>query len=109
MYDREGVISSKRSPHGMHKHARKQVHEHLQSHAEDTQRLTVESLHSDLLRWHYHFDHLYFKLIKAMVEVGLLPKNLDKSPIPKCSGCMFSTRTKNIWHSKGINTSGQVG
>ena len=25
-----------------------------------------------------------------MAEVGLLPKNLAKAPIPKCTGCMFA-------------------
>ena len=44
-----------------------------------------------------------------MAEVGLPPKNLDKAPTPKCAGCMFAAMTKKPWHSKGRNTSGQVG
>ena len=43
MSDQEGVISSKQSPHVTHTHARKQVHENLQPHADDAQRLTVKS------------------------------------------------------------------
>ena len=44
-----------------------------------------------------------------MAEVGLLPKNLAKAPIPKCDGCMFAAMTKNPWRSKGRSTSVQVG
>ena len=73
MSDREGVISSKRSPHGTHSHACEQSHENLQPHADDEQRLTVDYPHVDSLRWHYRLGHLSFKLIKAMAEVGLLP------------------------------------
>ena len=43
------------------------------------------------------------------MEVFLLPKNMDKAPIPKCVGCMFSAMTKKPWSSKGNNTGGQVG
>ena len=69
--DREGVISSKRSPHGTHTHACEQSHENLQPHADDAQRPTVESPQADLLRWHCRLGHFSFKLIKAMAEVGL--------------------------------------
>ena len=47
--------------------------------------------------------------IKAMAEMGLLPKNLDKSLTHKCAGCMFATMTKKQWRSKGRNIVGQVG
>ena len=50
MYDREGGISSKQSPHGTHTHACKQVHERLQPHVEDSQRLDVVSPQADLLK-----------------------------------------------------------
>ena len=50
-----------------------------------------------------------FKLIKAMLEVGLLSKKLAKAPIPKCAGCMISKITKKPWRTKGRNTGGQVG
>ena len=86
MSDREGVISYKQSPHGMHIHACEQPHEHLQPHADNAQRITVESPQADLLRWHYRIGHLSFNLIKAMAEVSLLPKKLAKAPIPKCAG-----------------------
>ena len=52
MSDQEGVISSKRSPHGMHNHTCEQVHELLQPHTDNSQRLTVESPQAELLRWH---------------------------------------------------------
>ena len=109
MSDREGVISSKGSPHGTHIHACEQSHENIQSHADDAQRLTVESPQADLLRWHYRLGHLSFKLIKAMAELGLLPKKLAKAPILKCVGCMFAAMTKKPWRTKGRNTGGQVG
>ena len=109
MYDREGVISFKRSPHGTHTHACEQSHENLQPHADDSQRLMVESPQADLLRWHYRLRHLSFKLIKAMEEVGLLTKKLAKALIPKCAGCMFAAMTKKPWRTKGRNTGGQVG
>ena len=92
----------------MHTHTRKQDHEHLQPHAEDSQRLTVEPPKADLLRWHYCLGYLSLKLIKAMAEVGLLTKKLAKAPIPKCAGCMFAATTKKLWSSKGRNTGGQV-
>ena len=40
--------------------------------------------------------------------MGLLPKKLAKSPIPKCAGCMFVAMTTKPWHSKWKNTGGQV-
>ena len=43
-----------------------------------------------------------------MAEVGLLSKNMAKSPIPKCAGCMFTAMTKNPCRSKGNNTGGHV-
>ena len=109
MSDREGLISSKQSIHGTHTHACKQIHERLQPHDDDTQRLTFESPKNDLLKWHYRLRYLPLKLIKAMAEVGLLPKNLAKAQIPKCEGCMFAAVTKNTWLSKGKNNSGQFG
>ena len=93
----------------MHTHACEQSHENLQPNADDAQRLTVESPQDDLLRWHYRLGYLSFKIIKAMAEVGLLPKKLAKSPIPKCAGCMFAAMTKKPWRTKGRNTGGQVG
>ena len=87
----------------------KKPHERLQTHADDAQRLTVDYQQADFIRWHYLLYHLYFKLIKAMEEVGLLPKNLVKAPIPKCAGGMFAVMTKKPWCSKGKNTGGQVG
>ena len=109
MSDREGVILSKQSPHGKQTHAREQSHEHLQPHADNSQRLNVESPQADLLRWHYCLGHLSFKLIKAMAEVGLLPNKLAKAPIPKCAGCMFAAMKKKPWRTKGRNTGDQVG
>ena len=52
---------------------------------------------------------MYFNIIKAMEEVGLLPKKLAEAPIPKCAGCIFSAMTKKPWLSKGKNTGDQVG
>ena len=46
--------------------------------------------------------------MKEIAEVGLLPKNMDKDPIPKCAGCMFSVTTKKPCLSKGNNTGDQV-
>ena len=109
MSDQERVISSKQSPHGTHTHACKQAHEHLQPHADDAQRLTVESPQDDLLMWHYRLGHFFFKIIKAMAEVGLLTKKLAKVTIPKCAGCMFFATTKKPWRSKGRNAGGQIG
>ena len=50
MSDLEGVISSKQSPQGTHTHACEQSHKNIQPHADDAQRLTVESPQADLLR-----------------------------------------------------------
>ena len=41
--------------------------------------------------------------------MGLPPKNMAKSPIPKCAGCIFDVMTKKIWRTKGKITVGQVG
>ena len=77
-------------------------------HADDAQRLTVENPQADLLRWHYRLGHLSFKLIKAMAQVGLLPKRIATAPTPKCAGCMFSSMTKKPWRTKG-SKGNQVG
>ena len=110
MSDREGEQQPKQSRHGTHtkKCSHKHATTHLQPHADDAERLTVESPQADLLRWHYRLGHLSFKLIKAMAEVGLLPKKLAKAPVPKCAGCMFAGMTKKPWRSKGKQNS-QVG
>ena len=93
----------------MHTHVCKQVHKRLQTHSENAQSLTVESLLFDLLRCHYRLGNLSLKLIKAMVEVVLLTKDLIKAPIPKYTGCIFSAMIKKPWCSKGNNNGGQVG
>ena len=112
-------IHSSRGPHlghgscvkgscGIVHHGHCHTTPHLQPHADDAEQLTVESPQADLLRWHYCLGHLSFKLIKAMSEVGLLPKHLAKARIPKCAGCMFAAMTKKPWRTKG-SKSGQVG
>jgi len=122
MTDREGEKADIQSSHGPHlghgscvkgscddiHHDHRHTTPHLQPHADDAERLTVESPQADLLRWHYRLGHLSFKLIKAMSEVGLLPKHLAKARIPKCAGCMFAAMTKKPWRTKG-SKSGQVG
>ena len=77
-------------------------------HADDAQRLTFENPQADLLRWHYRLGHLSFKLVKAMAQVGLLPKRIATAPTPKCAGCMFSSMTKKPWQTKG-SRGNQVG
>ena len=55
MSDREGGHPSKQSRHGTHTSECSHAHgsTHLQPHADDAERLTVESPQADLLRWHY--------------------------------------------------------
>ena len=70
MSDKEGVKSSKQSPHSTHTHTCDQVHDQvhacLQMHADYAQIITVELPQADLLRWHYRLGHFSFKPIKAM-------------------------------------------
>ena len=113
VYDQDGGESYKQSQNCMHthmcQHSHEHSHAHLHPHDENLVILTVEYPQANFLRWHYRLGHLYFNLIKAMSEVGLLTNNLVKLPVPKCEGCIFATMTKKPWHTKGKNIGGQVG
>jgi hypothetical protein len=54
----------------------------------------------ELLRWHYRLGHLPFSKLKALAEVGGIPKRLAKVKPPTCAGCLFGAMTKVPWRTK---------
>ena len=61
------------------------------------------SLSSDedlLLHYHHRFGHILFQRLKAMAEIGIIPKRLAKCRTPVCSACLYAKATKRPWRSK---------
>jgi hypothetical protein len=68
---------------------------------EELEKLSCQDPQTEMLRWHYRLDHLPFKKIKGMAELGLLPKRLAQVTSPKCTGYMFGYMTNKPCRSKG--------
>ena len=49
---------------------------------------------AELLRWNYHLGHQYFKLIKLLATLKILPPQLATINPPKCAGCLYGAMTK---------------
>jgi hypothetical protein len=52
---------------------------------------------TELMRWHYHLDHLPFSKLKQLALNEEIPKKLAKVKPPKCAGCLFRAMTKIPW------------
>ena len=61
---------------------------------------TLPSDEALLLQYHCCFGHISFQLLKAMAEIGIIPKRLAKCSTPVCSACMYAKATKCPWRSK---------
>ena len=47
-----------------------------------------------LLRYHYKYGHISFKLLIKMAEQGIIPKRLKDTYIPACLACHYAKATK---------------
>ncbi len=52
------------------------------------------------MQWHYPLGHLSFPKLKALAELGEIPKRLANVKPPKCAGCIFGAMTKVAWKGK---------
>ena len=67
---------------------------------EDTEP-TMISAQDELMRWHYHLNHLSFDRMFKMAKQGLLPKKILKANIPICSACQYGKMHRKPWRMKG--------
>ena len=58
---------------------------------------------AELLRWHQRLNHLSFRKLKLLAELGIIPKRLVKARTPRCACCIFGTMTrKRTRHKKSL-------
>ena len=58
----------------------------------------------DLMRWHFHLNHLPFKQICRMANKGLLPKKILTGQEPICAACQYGKMHCKPWTMKGETT-----
>jgi hypothetical protein len=52
------------------------------------------------MRCHFCLGHLSFPKLKLLAKNGEIPCFPAKVPPPKCTGCLFGTKTKLPWYGK---------
>ena len=70
----------------------------------DDKEPTTISAQDELMRWHYHLNHLSFKRMFQMTKQGLLPKKLLKGNIPICPACQYGKKHRKPWRTKGSHS-----
>lgn len=55
---------------------------------------------SNLLLYHYRYQHMSFPKLQLMAKQGVLPRNLANCNVPVCSACAYAKATKRPWRSK---------
>ena len=58
---------------------------------------------SELLQYHYKFQHISFQKLQIMAREGVIPKRLAKCNVPLCTACSYAKATKRPWRSKTTN------
>ena len=71
-------------------------------HIHDAKNLTIKYEEADLLHWHYCLGYSLFKMLKALVIIGILPCCLAKAHTSMCPACSFAKM-----HQKPCQTKGQ--
>ena len=49
----------------------------------------VDNPQAELLHWHYHLNHLTFRVLKSIATNGILQRRLVSAREPKCAVCIF--------------------
>lgn len=60
---------------------------------------------AELLRHHYRMNHLSFRKLKALAQLGELPSRLAKVKSPVCNCCQYGRQTRRPWRTKGTKVS----
>ena len=55
----------------------------------DDKEPTTISIQDELMRWHYHLNHLPFERMFKMAKQGLLPKKILKANVRICPACQY--------------------
>jgi hypothetical protein len=55
---------------------------------------------AEFLRWHHKLIHMSAAKMLAMARQGLLPKKLEKCPVPTCTSCLYGRATRRPWRTK---------
>ena len=58
----------------------------------DDREPTTISAQDELMRWHYHLNHLSCKCMFQLAKQGLLPKKILKANIPICPACQYGKK-----------------
>ena len=66
----------------------------------DDREPTTISAQDELMRWHYHLNHLSFKHMFKLAKQGLLPKKILKANIPICPACQYGKIHCKPWKAK---------
>ena len=54
----------------------------------------------DLIQWHQRLNHLSFRKLKLVANLGILPRRLTNTKVPRCACCVFGTMTRQRWRNK---------
>lgn len=60
---------------------------------------------AELLCYHYPMNHLSFWKLKALAELGEVPRRLAKVKTPVCNCCQYGRQTRRPWRTKGTQVS----
>ena len=74
----------------------------------DAKNLTVECEQADLLHWHYHLGHSWFKMLTALAIIEILPCCLAKVHTPMWPACSFVKMHQKPWQTNGQHE-GKIG
>jgi hypothetical protein len=55
---------------------------------------------AEFLRYHVKYGHATTDRMKELARQGIIPKRLEKCPVPVCSSCMYGKATKRQWRQK---------
>ena len=68
---------------------------------DDREPTTIDA-QDELMRWHYHLNHLPFKCLFKLAKQGILPKKVLKANTPICPACQYGKMHRIPWRTKGI-------
>ena len=67
----------------------------------EEEQITTDNKVSEFLRLHYKYGHLYFKRLRHMAKLGIIPNKLEKCDTPTYVACIYDKSTCKPW--RGIS------
>jgi hypothetical protein len=60
----------------------------------------LDTVEAEFLHYHYRYNHISPQRIRAMAQMGILPKRLATCNIPICPTCLYGKATRRPWRQK---------